>query len=1374
MLLMPSPPRPRCDCCGEVIHTQASDYCPRCGYPVNYIKEERFLEESIRNMQRVAMYGGAYVTVASLLQRYRARLDAIRQYQQYQASAYQNMAPITQSKVAIQPTTLQTDPVPTGKSNTLEQPVASTTHSENDTSFISPSQSAQIPFASAIPAPQQMFSLRSFFAEQTINIVSSLGAFLILIGSLSFVVTTTNLFLSFLVLFIVHLIFASVGFVFTRFPSFRFIARIYSAVFALLVPLVGFAGYRLVAGHLIQVSAPTVVAIAAVYAAIVYAVLAVSQQYKPFGYLSVVALVLADLAIAYALHLNYWWWPVLLMPLAIVALFAVRSDVQRLFSGNRAVLREPVLVLMFTCVAVLCLDILCTYLYAIEVDSIGRPFSDIRIAGAVMLLSTLGWTCMYLWTTKHFTWLAIVAYQFLGFIVAVAYVLNLHAVSYGLLFTALAVFYHVSILVARQPLQRGQSLRNHMAGIALVLVALVPLLVAPLELLNVFSYVYVVREVRFFINGDTPLAMVALVIGGTVAVSMALSGTGLQRIPASTRTGWRWVLLLSGFLFTWAYCIVVLSMHIVPVYAFLVLTLMLLVGAVVVRRFVSAAWSNPLDVLVLSEVVLTLLLNLGQGEDNNIALLLLFAVLAYGVVFYQRRYALLFVPVVFMALAFPFLLGRPRIMLLLGVVLPLLGLLVVKSEQYRRRLAAEVSNRSTIKLTGLFSWEWPLLMTGLFYGIVVCGMDTLASTSTVQNLLGIPFSVALELAGLAMLWYGIAVLARQQWILIITIGFAVASLFIPANPLWVLACLAGIAALLALGIGRVVAKVWAAPLYVVAILAAVAMGIDGYTGGHAQLALVMWLLLGFALLIYGIGVIEDFMPFLWLAPCFAVWSMYDAASLGDLYHAPLVVLVCAALGVSIGCLGFASTFFSLKRGTLLRFALPFYATAIAAGVLTGIYGMLGGINYPFPAAIPDALLLYAAIAYGVLVFERQPRWLWLVAIFAAWGILLVAQLDGVAPVSTQVSFTTYYLTGAALATGVIGMVVGRLSSMRDSGQVPGSSVFSWNWPWYCASLLAIVVTVIWNTFVGGAQVAGTVVYSSLFAFIVLAFVIVLVERRQAVLVLPIALGLWGIAQTHWVLWQQMGALSVLFFAVSVVYYSWSFLPSNTQRYGQGRGYTLLGLGGQMLVVLTIIGEGGLATDAGILARVGVGALLLLAIQFFCYGWMQQKKQRWTMYGAGLLVALAVSWELSVFHQTRIEWLTLAPATYLIVVAPFLSRDGRVTQHKQMGQLCSIIGAALLLLPTLWSSFSAASILPTFILAGEALALLLLGVATRVRFFVLSGAALVIVCAMHTLFLPSLGIPPSLALTIMGGTLLGLATALSLARHRLQAVWTHLD
>ncbi len=1258
MLPLSQIPGPRCDCCGVPIQLQADDFCPRCGYPISMPREEHFLEESIRNLQRVATYGGAQATVTNLLQRYQARLQVVRQ-QLAVVPTRQNVFPNLRSEVVLPPS-MNCLVTPVYANNQLPPATNIPRVSAEHASVTPPLQPVQIPVAPASSAPQHMFSLRSFFADQTINIVSSLGAFLILIGSLSFVVTTTNLFLSFLVLFLVHLIFATVGFVFARFPGFRFISRIYTAIFALLVPLVGFSGYRLVAGHLIQLSAPTIVAIAATYAAIVYTILAVSQQYKPFGYLASVAVVLADLAVAFALHLAYWWWPILLMPLAFVALLSVNKN-GRLFSHNRAVLREPVRVLMYVCVMALCLDILCTYSYALSFEGIDYSFLEIRVAGAIMLLLVLAWTCVYFWVTKHFAWLAVVPYQLLGLVVALAYVFDIPAVSYGLLFTTVAVLYHIGTLVARNPLQRFQQVRNHMEAIALILVAFVPLLVAPLVPLNLLEVAYNIREIRFhfLIDGDTFLTLFALIVCCALTVSIVLSRTGLRRIPASTHTAWPWLLLLSGFLFTWAYSSVVLSLHVAPTYAFLALTLVLLVGTIIVRRFISTSWSNPLDVLVLGEAPLTLLLHLNSDIAANLALLFLFAVLSYSVIVSQRRHTWLFIPMIFMLLAFPALLERPRIMLLLGVSLPLVALVFAKVEQYKQEKTTTSSSKIT--LTSLFSWEWPLLASGLFYGIVVCSIDALAPMSTMQNWLGIPFSVALEMAGLALLWYVVAALTHQQWMLLVTIGFAVASLLVPSNSLWLLPCVAGVSALLGVGVGRIVAKAWAIPLYVI---------------------------------------------------------------------------------------------------------------ALAAAVLTGIYGVLGGINTPFPTAIPDALLLYAIVAYAVLIFERQARWLWLVVFFALWGIVLVTRLnaDMFKSINAQIAFPTYYLTGVALVTGGIALVVGRLSKIRDV--TPRLTAFTWSWPWYCVSLFAIALTIGWNTLMGGVQFAGATVYSSLFAFILLACAVMLVERRSELLILPISLVLWGIVQTPWELWQRMGALSLLFFLVFIVCNIWYLLP--TQGSSQRALYTLLSFGGQVVILLVIIGQGGLSPDAGSLAHIGIVILLLLTVQLFWYGWVQQEKHYWAMYTAGLLVALAIPWGLSTFQLTRIEWLTLAPATYLIVIAPFLSRNKHMTRHQYIGQLCSILGASLLLLPTLWSSFSEPSIQPTFILAGEALALLLLGVTLRTRFFVLSGAALVIVSAMHALFLPSLGLPPSLALTIMGVTLLALATALSLARHRLQIVWTRLD
>jgi hypothetical protein len=426
--------------------------------------------------------------------------------------------------------------------------------------------------------------------------------------------------------------------------------------------------------------------------------------------------------------------------------------------------------------------------------------------------------------------------------------------------------------------------------------------------------------------------------------------------------------------------------------------------------------------------------------------------------------------------------------------------------------------------------------------------------------------------------------------------------------------------------------------------------------------------------------------------------------------------------------------------------------------------MLSGISKPFITAIPDALLLYALVTYAILVFERQSLWLWLVAAFAAWGTSLALSLA--APgTSLPTSFTAYYLACIALVMGVLGILAGRFIKLKNIA----TPLFTWSWPWYAVSLLTIVITVLWNYSMSSALPAF-LVYSSIVAFIVLTLGITLVERRPILLVVPIALGIWLVVQTHWQLWQQMLAFGILFFLIFAVSSVWRSVSGSKHA----TFYTVLGLVGQLLVLLAIVGQNGLTSDAGVLGHVGVIVLLLLAIQLFWYGWTQSVKQHWTAYGAGLLVALAIPWELSILHQTRIEWLTLAPATYLIVIAPFLSRDERIPDNHRIGQVCTILGSMLLLLPTLWSSFSDANIEPTFILAGEALALLLIGIGTRVRFFVLTGAALVVVSAMHALFLPSLGLPPSLALTIMGVTLLALATGLSLARHRVQAVWTRLE
>src|SRR5947209_4376431 len=75
-------PLSHCDCCGLPIRPQTGEDCPRCHYPIDVAREERFLETALRDLQRVADYGGVNLTVGDLINRYQLRLSYLRQLRQ--------------------------------------------------------------------------------------------------------------------------------------------------------------------------------------------------------------------------------------------------------------------------------------------------------------------------------------------------------------------------------------------------------------------------------------------------------------------------------------------------------------------------------------------------------------------------------------------------------------------------------------------------------------------------------------------------------------------------------------------------------------------------------------------------------------------------------------------------------------------------------------------------------------------------------------------------------------------------------------------------------------------------------------------------------------------------------------------------------------------------------------------------------------------------------------------------------------------------------------------------------------------------------------------------------------------------------------------
>ena len=154
-----------CYYCGTPIDPQREDFCPHCHYPASPAQEEAYLTAALASLQQAMSFGGAQLKVVEVYQRYQKRLRTVRE---------RSYAPISSSS------TLEVAKPASGR-------VASVIYQM-------PTSGREEVAAPPVPArpaePHRIFSWRSFFADQAINIVASLGAFLILVGALSFVATT--------------------------------------------------------------------------------------------------------------------------------------------------------------------------------------------------------------------------------------------------------------------------------------------------------------------------------------------------------------------------------------------------------------------------------------------------------------------------------------------------------------------------------------------------------------------------------------------------------------------------------------------------------------------------------------------------------------------------------------------------------------------------------------------------------------------------------------------------------------------------------------------------------------------------------------------------------------------------------------------------------------------------------------------------------------------------------------------------------------------------------------------------------------------------------------------------------------------------------
>ncbi len=822
----------RCYYCGLPVNPQEDDFCPHCHYPASPVKEEAYLTSALASLQQAMSYGGAQLKVVELFQRYQNRLRILQKLSASPVSPYgapanaPEVAPPARVKVASVVYQINTP----GKAEVAPPPVPA-------------------------PEPRQVFSWRSFFADQAINIVASLGAFLILVGALSFVATTPNLLLAFLMVFVVHAVFGITGMVTHRFASFRIVASIYTIIFALLVPLVGFSAYRLIGGNELALSVPVLIAVSAVYAAIVYILLALFQRYTPFAYLGIAALAVADLAVANALNLGFWWWPSMLMILALVGLVSIARSPgsNRIFNGNRAILRAPVRIFMYVFVVIGTLGMVVVTLYSVFEDSFSQyHFTEVGYAILCLSLLRLFWSIGSFWFARRTRGVISLAFLFLVSVLAFCYALQFEAIGYALALTIVALLYAGISRFAAQLLQPFGTLERKLDWMALGLVLLVPFIASPTLPLQLLAQVNTLHS-PFQASWQTYAEVGAILAGLILTLSIAFKRVGYEAVPR--QSAWRWLLLFGAFLFACAYSLVILTLHLSPLWSFLGASVAIMVGAVLARQYIDDAWADPLDVSALFIVLITLGLSLNASQEMMGRLLLFFFAATYAILLYQRRAVWLFVPTIFALLAIPVLLHHLIVLVVLGIAFPLASVAI--RHLFTKEAVSSRIQHATVQW--LFNqWEWPLLVAGFVYAGIVGTIDIGSSTSTIQQAMGISCPTAIELALIALSWYASAALARVKGWLIPALVFATGAVLLPTNSFWALVILTPALAIVAVIVRRFAGNAWSVPLAILALLAGIMTGYTGFTQHHLEAAAIA--LLAFAIISYAIGVIEDFDP----------------------------------------------------------------------------------------------------------------------------------------------------------------------------------------------------------------------------------------------------------------------------------------------------------------------------------------------------------------------------------------------------------------------------------------------------------------------------------------------------------------------------------
>lgn len=1174
-------------------------------------------------------------------------------------------------------------------------------------------------------APRPVFSWQAFLSEQAIAIMMYMGGFLGLIAMLSFEIggwQSLDLTVKLGAIIIVYVAFGVLGLVMRRVARLRTVSSVYLGVFALMTPLLALGIYRFglqAAGF----SGAAMLCLSSAYAAIVYLALAARTRFVTYAYLGWAALVVAVLAVvSWAAAPSEWLAVALVVASLALLLPALFRRIPLV-----AQLEAPALQLSGLTTAATALFTLVIGLLLVTNDP-SRP-STLAFGVATCALTPLFAVWSYL------------ARRLTGSLKAEMRVNILAVLDWSVLaWATLAV-----IAIATW------------AGADRYAMSVVVSLLALVET----GLLFFAREralprslLRYLVEGLTLLLAVSgclLVVGGAqpnwpylLALTVGIVATG----AFATIDALRWWLLPAGAFLSLDYHALVDLLfhgripapgpHALPFWA---IATTVLAAALIVPWLVAAPSSPVLRRFGLTLFVVALAnsiyatMNL-YGYDPLPGTLVLGFYVLFALVAGWRVHQEPIAGVV--AGGFGLLLPLPLIvttqisdfaMAAFAIITMLLALAI-------RRVLGRPSSIAAY-------------LTALWVASLVCGSVLLYPSAPAWRFLGFSSGIWLSLviavlATIAILW------DTMPWALFIPAFFGFTAAIISPNleGVWLSLALAAAGMLLRWWRGR---WVWSIAWYIAALLASLfqlaVFMIEAFQG-PIPVAQPVFVALGFALVAYIAAAVER-QP--WLTAAAIVYIALAAVAM----HGPRNFVETLAITYGAVVVGLA---LRLRFGR--RWALACYAAAIVPSFLAVLRAM------PQSHGVLEALLLiFAVTAYGVALVEQTPIAGVVSAIYA--GLAVIVQPDA------------HALLPLSLALAALGIGIGRAGGWR------------WSWPAYLASLVAATLAAFLARHELGFEAWA------LLALAVAAYLIAMIESQAEVLALAMFLGVLSLAVGVGALdlpsWQAALAFVALSWLYTTGQWVWGALPwlghrpavatwidpesSFTDR-ANWRDMRFMGrvihhISG-LLVGSGVVLAAPLLADALLphapMAQIEAVSLLSLAALVVLSAWTIPLHPLW--YVAGGLLALAISWELRWIGADNIQAFVLAPASYLLVIGALLPADHRVRNGVRGGQIASLAGTLLVLLPTLAQSFITAldeNWIYASALALEALVIAAIGVGTHTRTMVLLGTGFFGVAAIRGALLAySSGVPIALIIAVLALLLMGSATWLSLRpRHEVK-------